>query len=790
MLLKNVQFALRHLAKRKFFVLINLAGLALGMACCLIITLFIIDELSFDRFHEKGDRIYRLSTHAQLGENTWNSTVVSPAVGPVIVDEIPEVEASVRLDQFDNRTVQYEDRVFIENNVLAADGDFFRVFTFPLIEGDPNDVLTEPNSVAITRDIARKYFETEQAVIGKVLTINGAPYQVKGLLADVPHNGHFHFDIVFSFHSLARAKSPNWSNSNSLTYILLEEEGSIDGMEAKLGAMQQKHSARYREIRESGFSWVLSLTPLWSIHLHSHLEDELEPNGDIRTVYFFAIIAIFILLIAGINFMNLSTAKSADRAKEIGIRKTLGAARPELIRQLLAESVLIAFVALFIALGITELLKIPFEQMAGRVLTVKLFENPALIGSVFLITILVGMAAGIYPAFYLTRFLPVDVLKGRLTLDGKSGLFRNSLVVFQFVISIGLIACTLIISRQLEYMRSKDLGFDRENVILLKNAKELGANFESFLQSIKQDNRIISAGYSDFGPLGALQGSTFLAKGKEEREARIMNFMRIDEQYLPTMGIELLAGRNFSIEAGTDSSAMILNEAAARNLGLEAPVVDKIVMWGNPFKVIAVVRDYHFASMHEKIEPLVLLLAKKGNVIEVRVNGTETKSAIDFLNDQWITHTESRVPMQYNFLDADFEVLFHAEERLGNIFMAFTLLAIFIASLGLLALTAFMTERRTKEIGIRKVLGADITSIVLLFSKEFTKLVILAFFLAVPLTYWLMNQWLADFSYRIEVGFMPFVITGLLAIMISWLTVGFHSVKAAMANPIEALRDE
>ncbi len=781
--------AFRHLLKRKSYAFINIFGLAVGIACCLIICLYILEELSFDRFHEKADRIYRTTTHAVIGDSEWKTAVVSPALGPVLTEEIPEIEKAVRIDHFENVVVRFEDQVFTENEVLAADPDFFQVFTFPLLEGDPNTALAEPYTIAITRAIAEKYFRQIDGVIGRYLTIDDQAYEVKGVLDDIPENTHFYFDMVFSFHSLRKGREPRWQNSNTITYFLLQEGASIEGMQTKLEALLEKHSPSYNDMIKAGYSWNLPVQAMRDVHLRSHLEDELQVNGHLRNVYIFALIALFILLIACINFMNMATARSADRAREVGVRKTLGSRRSDLIRQFLTESGLITLLALLLSLGLTELMRRPFSLLSGRSLNMELFSNPLLLASLFLIAIFVTLAAGSYPAFYLSRFQPISVLRGVFKAGSKSGGFRNALVVFQFVVSISLIACTILVYQQLRFIQNKELGMNKENVLIIQNADKLGEQQNSFLERLQKDPRVQAVAFSNYSPFAEYEGSYFVEKGRSADERQLLNFLRINENYLPTMGISLKEGRNFSKEFAADTAAIILNEAAVEELGMNNPI-DKFVLWSQPLRVVGVVNNYHFRSLHEDIRPLALLLAEQGDVLEVRLSTDDVGNTLAWIEKEWQAFSGASAPLEYSFLDEDFNALFQAEQRQGKLFGAFALLAIFIACLGLLALASFMAERRSKEMGIRKILGASTRGVLFLLSRDFTRLVLIAFVIASPLAWWLMNQWLQSFAYRIDINWTAFALAGLAALIIAWITVSLQSFRVATSNPVEALRDE
>lgn len=786
----HLKSAFRNLYRRWSFSFLNIAGLALGMAVCLLIAIYAIDESSFDRFHENADRIYRLTTHAVVGENEWNAAIVSPALATVLTEEIPEVERVVRLDLFNKVVVKNEDQVFSENRVLAADNALFEVFTFPLAEGEPATALLEPYTVVITRSIADKYFGKNEAALGNILTIDDQPYRVTGILEPVPQNSHFHFDIAFSFNSLRKGRDPRWENTNTTTYVLMKPGHSAEILPGKLDAVQRKYNPDYAQMIEAGYSWQLRPQLLTDIHLHSHLEDELEPNGDIRNVYLFGLIALFILLIACVNYLNLTTARSADRAREVGIRKTLGAGRNNMIGQFLTESVIVSLLAMILAVGLSEALRGPFSSIAGRDFGVRLLESPVLVGGVLLVTLVVALLAGSYPAFFLSRFQPVEVLRGALATGSRNSLFRNVLVVFQFVISISLITATFLVYRQLQFMQQAELGVDRQNVVVIRNGRKLGDRADSFRDALQGYSRVKGFSHSSAAPFEEYEGSYFLEKGKNENERRLLNFLRVGYDYLPTLGITLQEGRNFSRAFAGDTAAVILNETAVGVLGMNDPI-GKLVLWGDqPLEVVGVVRDYHYRSLHQAIGPLALLPSAWGDNLEVRIDSDDVANTLAWLESQWHRHLAGTAPFEYTFLDADYDALFRAEQRVGRLFGAFALLAILIACLGLFGLAAFMAERRAKEIGIRKVFGASTARIIQLLTRDFTRLVIIALVIAIPLAYWSMNQWLNGFAYRVPIGWENFALAGGLALLIAWLTVGFLSFRAAVANPVDTLKEE
>ncbi|WPP48825.1 ABC transporter permease [Catalinimonas niigatensis] len=797
MLRNYLKVALRNLQKRPFYTSINVFGLAMGMACTMLITIYILNELSYDRFHEKADRIYRLATHLEMGESGFTGAAVSPAVAGPFQEEIPEVEMVVRINQGDNKIFRKDELVIKENKVLTADSGFFQMFSFPLLKGDPARVLQDPTSVVMTENAARKYFQ-EKDPIGQHIRIDDQLFQVTGIMAPVPANAHFQFEIVYSFLSDPKSKIENWGNINAATYFLLEENASIEAVNARLDPLLKKYLREYEMFKSLGYVVEMFTQPLTDIHLHSHMLGEFEPNGNVKYLYIFGAIALFILLIACINFMNLATARSADRAKEVGVRKTMGSARSMLVRQFLIESLLLSLISMILALGLAELLRIPFSKIAAKEIQLPLLDA-WFIPAVLLLGLIVGILAGSYPAFYLTKFKPVEVLKGRLAIGSKNSWLRNSLVIFQFVISIMLIVCTLMVYEQLQFVRNKDLGFSKDNVIVLSNGKALGTNTETFHNTLMGLSAVQGVSFTDVAPLAGYDATGFIPATESDsgvayldEHALVLSYLQVSHDYLPTMDIRLKEGRNFSRAMTSDSvnRVVILNEQAVRTMGLHQPIGSKLLIGGEfVAEVVGVVEDFHFKSLHTAVEPLVLALSDEHNFVEVKIASDNLQQTLALLEEQWNLHADG-TPFDYNFLDEDFDALFRADQRVGMIFGGFTSLAILIACLGLLALAAFMAEQRTKEIGIRKVMGASVKSIMLLLSKDFTKLVIIAFVLAIPLAYFAIQQWLNDFAYKIDIGMASFIVAGILALLIAILTVSYQSFKAAIANPVDSLRDE
>jgi len=791
--------AFRNLRKRLFYTSINIFGLALGMACTLLIIVYILHELSYDRFHQNADRIYRLGMNVQVGESGFTGVRVSPGVAEPFTEEIPEVTMTVRMNQHSNKIFRKGNITIKEDNVLSADSSFFQLFSFPLIQGDPETALQQPNSVVMTEAVARKYFQHEDP-LGQQIIMDGKTFQGTGIRQEVPPTSHFKFDIVYSFLSDAASKIDDWGNIDSYTYFLLQENAGIENVDVQAEALLRKYFGEYDLFQELGYTVEMFTQPMTEIHLHSHVRGEFEANGDVKYLYIFGAIALFTLLIACINFMNLATARSADRDKEVGIRKTMGSLQGELIRQFLGEALLLSLLSTLLALGLAELLRIPFSQIADKPIHLP-YDELWFIPAVLLLGITVGLLAGSYPAFYLTRFRPVQVLRGRLVAGSKNVYLRNSLVVFQFVISIVLIVCTLAVNRQLQYIRNKDLGFTKENMLVLKNGKSLEESKDAFYNVLTDLSEVKGVSFTDVSPLAGYNGTVFIPAIKvdsiegetfRDEDAQILSSLMVSYDYLPTMNIRLKEGRNFSRTIVADSAnyAIILNEQAVKALGLSQPI-GSTVMVASEFegKVVGVVEDYHYESLHSKVEPLVLVLSDEHNYVEISLASNDLPGTLETIEAAWKRHTGG-MPMDYSFLDEDFDSLFKADQRVGMIFGGFSLLAIAIACLGLLALAAFMAEQRTKEIGIRKVLGASVNNIVLLLSKDFTRPIAIAFVVATPLAYWAIQQWLNDFAYRTDVGLSTFILSGTLALLIALLTVSYQSIKAAIANPVDSLRNE
>lgn len=814
MLRNYLTIALRNVWRHKAFSAINIFGLAIGMATGLLIILFVLDELSYDRHFSKADRIYRLAMKGTINHESLDFPQASAPMARQLRVDYPEVEESTRLRTSGSPFVTYGNRTFKEEKFVYADSNFFRVFDIPFLKGDPQTALSQPNTMVITQAMAQKYFGQEDPM-GKVLQLKSweATYKVTGVIEKVPANTHFHFDLFATMLNRPEAQQQTWLNFNFHTYVVLPKGYHYQKLEAKLPAMvdrflgpevKQFLGVSMADFRKAGNQLDFFLQPLTSLHLHSHLKGELEPNGDIRYVYIFAAIAGFMLLIACINFMNLSTAGAARRAKEVGIRKVLGSVKEQLIGQFLSESVMLTAFALLLAVVIVAFCLPAFNGLTGKTLAVFSFANGWLVPFLLILCLLVGLLAGSYPAFFLSSFKPIAVLKGGnpaaqlVSGNRQSGLrLRSVLVVLQFFISITLMVGTTVVYQQLTYMQNKKIGFDREQVLVIHDTYTLRKNEKVFRDQLLQDSRVVRASISDYIPVGPTNSdnSAVLPEDHPTKSVVVRQY-NVDEAYVPTLGMELAQGRNFSKDFATDSLAAILNESAVQSLGWpQEPLGKKVLRFVDnngtkrAYTVIGVVKDFHFESLHERIGPLIMFMGDNSGSILVKVKTQAIPGLLASFRKQWSAFPTD-APFGYSFLDERFESVYQAEQKIGQILSVFAGLTIFIACLGLFGLAMFTAQQRTKEIGIRKVLGATVGNIVTLLSKDFLVLVLVANLLAWPIAYYAMSRWLEDFAYRIDIGWWVFAVAALVALCIAGLTVSYQAVKAALANPVQSLRTE
>jgi len=805
MLRNYVKIALRNLFRNKLYSLINLLGLAIGMAACLMIFLWVQDELSYDRFHQNAERIYRVERKFDFRDMHGQAPITSGPYGPAMVGDYPEIENFVRLDR-EELSIKDHRNIFRKQPLIFADNSIFEVFDFRLEEGAPQTTLVQPNSVVLTRENALKYLGTEDA-IGRSLTVdwNGTltDFQITGILEEVPHNSHVQFDMLVSLSTYPEERLSPWFNNFLYTFVLLKEGVSVEDLQGKFPALMTKYmAADFIAVvgTEADINDVfqLKLYPLLDIHLQPSEQFEIEPQGSLTSVYIFSAIALLILIIACINFMNLSTARANKRAREVGIRKTVGAVKRQLWGQFVGESVLLAVIALVLAVFLIGLFIPLFNAISNKSLSVThLFH----FGNWFIligITLITGLLAGFYPAFYLTAFHPARVLKGSVLSGTGKSIFRRGMAVIQFVISITLIIGTLIIFKQMEYIQNRSLGFDKENVVIIPaESRNIRQNIEAFRNSLTQDTRIKSVAVSSSIPGSAMFSDTVFKRDDSDDIFSII-YTATDYEFVETYGFNVIQGRNFSKEFSTDiQGAVILNQAAAKEIGFtpEEAVGKKLFRYQGVTEfvestIVGVVEDFHFKSLHRIIEPfLLILIPDYFDTISVRIMPGDVRGTIDFILHKW-TETYPGEQFEFSFLDSRIDLLYESERKIRNIFLIFSVLSIFVACLGLFGLAAFTAEERTKEIGVRKVLGASIGNILVLLSKEFAKWVLVANVVAWPLGYFVMNRWLQNFAFKINIDLWPFILSAVLALVIALLTVSYQSIKTSLTDPVDCLRYE
>ncbi len=807
-MIKNyIKTAFRSLLKNKGFTAINVLGLALGLATCLLIVFYVFDELSFDKYNVNADRIYRLNNDIKFGGNEGSYAVAPAPAAAAMKADFPEVEQVARFRFQGGNQVKKGNHDIQENSMVYADPTIFAVFTLPMISGDPKTALKYPHTIVITEKIAEKYFNTTNAV-GKVLTFNDtALYKVTGVIKNVPSQSHFHFDFFISMPTLPESRENAWFSNNFNTYLLLRPGADVNALKAKLPQFMHRHGGpqlqdilhlTFDKFEQSGNYFRFSLIPLTGIHLRSNSQAELEGNGNIQTVYIFAAIAVLILLIACVNFMNLSTARSANRAKEVGVRKVLGSARKYLIAQFLTESIIVTLVGAIIAVFAAWALLPVFNNLSGKDLAITPHILLWLLPSLFVFIIVIGCLAGSYPAIYLSSFQPIEVLKGKLAAGFKNSVLRNVLVVGQFVISIGLIIGTLVIYNQLKYIENKNIGFNRDHILTVWDTWTLGNKAKIFKQEVKKLSGVESVTMTGYLPTDGANNNSSVFKDPvlDQKRAVLTSTWFVDEDYIPTLGMKIVAGRNFSAQMSTDSTAIIVNESAAKLLAFPDPLnqnlyvpQDNMAKIMKPFHIVGVVKDFNFKSLRENVTPMILFNSQDRGALNIRMKSADIKALIDQVKAKWVGFSPNH-EFNYSFMDQDFDKLYRTEQRTGGIAVAFTSLAVIIACLGLFGLAAYAAEQRIKEIGIRKVLGADVSNIVGMLSKDFILLVLIAIVIAVPVSWYFMHKWLQGFAYHQNVQWWIVTVAGLGAILIAFVTISFQSIKAALTNPVKSLKTE
>lgn len=807
----HLKIAVRNISRHKIYSAIKVAGFALGIACCLLLLLYVNHEMSYDRHVPDAERIYKACHYFHVGDNEGMGSATPPALGPTMKTDFPEVEMAGRLNPYFNdagtnlfRKLGAAENTY-EEGFVYADQEWVDLFALTFAKGDPATALLEPNTLVISSKMAAKHFGSANP-IGEVVILNDneeRPYKITGVLDIQPSTSHFEFDYYLSMEGLENSRSSSWIYNNYYTYIKLKPGASPEALEAKRAQFSETYyGPEYAEQialdlsvgNKDGNFVGFALQPLLDIHLNSaEIDPQLKPVGDIQYIWLFSAIAFAILIIAMINFINLATARSANRAREVGIRKTLGSVRKQLIYQFLLESILLSILSVTIAVFLATSCLEGFNSVTGLNITMPFDQFwfwSVLVGG----TVLIGVLSGIYPAFVLSAFSPIDTLKGKLSMGGKSSTLRSTLVVFQFATSIVLIISTILVYRQMSFIQNKDLGFDKDQVLIIHDSYILEDQAATLQQKIQEFPETKSATLTSFLPVSGFgyNGSSFRPAGKEGIEERVGDVQHwyVDEQYFETLGINLVEGRNFDAKMGTDSAAVILNETAARKLGFDQAVGQRIIgLNDQAFNVVGVVEDFHWESLQQDIGPIVLSYGSSNSTITLKASGGEMASLIQKSKAAWTDFAPTQ-PFRYSFLDERFEEMYEGEQRVGTIFAAFAILAILIACLGMFALAAYLAEQRIKEISIRKVLGASANSVFVLLIKNFMWLIGIAFVIGVPIGWYLMDEWLQRFAYGTTIGPDVFIIAGIIVVLIALATVSYQAIRVATTNPAESLAGE
>jgi putative ABC transport system permease protein len=805
MLFNNLKIAFRNLIRNKGYSFINIFGLALGMACTILILLWINHETSYDSFHKKKDRIFRVCESLRLNGREFNVATTPAPTAETMVAEFPEIEESVRFYTMWKAEFKYNKKIVKINNWAYVDSTLLDIFSIELVKGNPKNILRNPGSIILSETTSKKIFGNQNP-IGQVLTMNeDSPVTVEGVYKDLPNNSHFRFNFMAPMSAWPNSRETSWLNVEYYTYLLLKPNTDVKRLKSKFENFAYKHfgpeveklyGKTIEELAKGGDGAEFILQPLEKIYLHSHKTDEIGKTGDIRHLFIMGAIGLFILIIACINFMNLSTAQSLKRAKEVGLKKTLGASRRKVMIQFFGESLLLAFISLNFALVIAKLLLPTFNHLAQKELILD-YSNTKIILELLAIVFLTGLFAGSYPAVYLSSFQPIKTLKGISMSDRKARIFRSILVIFQFSASIILIVATTTVFRQLNYVNKKDLGYNKENILIIKNCDNLGNSIRSFRDELLKNPEIQNATISGFLPVPSYNSTTnvFTGEHSSKEDYFLVNLWRVDHNYVPTLNIEMVEGRNFNPLLASDSTAAIINETALRKFGwttFEGRNISRMTdLHGGtkPLKIIGVFKDFHFQSLHRQIEPLVLYHGEHNATISLRYNSTDTKKTISYVKSLWKQFLPTK-EFQYSFLDERFAQMYDKEQRSGTIFSIFTLISIFVACLGLWGLASYTAEQKVKELGVRKVLGASIQNLIFLLIKQFSQWVLLASVISIPVAYLFMNKWLESFAFHTNLPWWIFVMGALTALLIAAATTSYQAWRSATRNPIESLKYE
>jgi len=804
-MIKNyLKVGFRNFRRQKLFSLINVFGLALGMACTILIYSFIESEVSYDKFFNNSDRIYRARLHAKMGESEFNMANSPAVLAGTLLEEFPQIDNVTRLVKIDPIYFKNNDDVIKEEHLIYADSSFFSIFSVEMIQGDPVTALNSPNSIVLTEESSIKYFGNLNS-IGKVLiTDTGESYHVTGVVKKLPQNTHFNFDFLASMLTIEDGLEQYWLGNQVYTYFLLKKEQNIKSIEQKLPDVIKKYvepqisafmGISFDEFISSGNYFKIEIQPLLDIHLTTGIDSDFEPGGSRNNIYIFSSITILILLLGCINFINLSTAKISTRAKEIGVRKVLGSHRKQIIKQFLSESVLLSIIAFSISLILVTLLAPVVTEIATKQFGITIWKNPLTLLVMLICAIIVGIISGFFPAMIFSGIKVINIFRGKTTSRSNIGRLRTSLVVFQFTVTTFLITSTIIIYNQLLYMRYKDIGYDQDQIFVISNLAQLGKNIDVFKEQLINSDLVQDATVTRSLPQRNQAATVYHVEGQNNKNYAGQYYLT-DYDFAKTFGIKIIEGRYFSKEFSTDSNAVVLNQAAVKEFGITNPIGKRIFSFddnNNPLalNIIGVIKDFHTADLHNKISPVVFALNDPSDrqFLSLKMKVNKAKECIELVETLWNNFNPGK-PVEYFFMDQDYELFYKDDIRIGKLFTSFSVLAIFIACLGLFGLISFSAERRTKEVGVRKVLGASVHRITILLSKEFIIWVLLANIIAWPVAYYFMNKWLQDFAFRIDITLWPFLFSGLIALLIAVATVSYQSIKAAIANPVDSLKYE
>ena len=797
----TLKIAWRHVKRHKGYAFINVFGLAVSIACCVLMFLWVLDEITYDRFYPDAERIYRIGYYAVVQGNTMHGVQACPTMAPALNDEFPEVEVAMKFRKLGFPVIRYGDKVFSEERWCAGDSLFFDVLSVPVIAGDPKAAMRQPNAVVINQSTARKYFGDEDP-IGKTLNADKRrDWIIMGVVKDIPHNSHFHFDFMASMISYrGMGEEPTWLSNNYYTYFKLREGVDWKTFEEKLQEEEIRYvepqvmemfGATMEQMQQAGGAYYHFLQPLTWIHLHSHLEHELEPNGDMMYVYIFSIAALGILILAVVNFVNLSTARSANRAREVGIRKTVGSTRSILIRQFLMESILYAVFSALLAVLMVEMALPAFQQLTGKWLSIP-YGNALTILLMLVFILIVGFASGLYPAFFLSTFHPVSVLKDDMRITRRPWT-RSALVVFQFSVAIVLLVSMFAVRGQVAYIQQQKLDAGEERILIIHKTDDLGREIRPFKQEIIKHPGVLAASNSDVLVGGQVGDDLYRIAGRPESDKRVVHHLFADADYARVYNLKIQEGVFYHEESSTERGGIVLNMSAVRSLGVEDPVGQILDRDSRMLPVFGVVEDFRYRSLHHTIAPLIIQVTGReawgGREMSVRIASEDIHGTIVALESTWKQFTGNQA-FEYEFFDDYYNGMYRAELRTGSVFVVFSVFAFFIAGLGLLGLSAFIAEQRTKEIGVRKVLGASSGSILVMLTKQFVRWVLVSSLFAWPAAYFIMSRWLQNFAYRDSMQPWIFLFSSVIALIMAVLTVNYQSMKAAKLDPVESLRYE